>query len=364
LKKAAIQYNTIGNKIWHISNGRVQKEKQFIKDWDLLIKALSELKQDQTISDFLDAHFNDERFRDLKETTLQYVQGYNAAEPARASALALKEEWEAEDEAHQFRIEGGYRLLMNYFQNEVIRTGGTIFLSSVVTQIKWKRYEVEVITATNKSYYGKQALVTVPLGVLQAADGSEGSIIFSPALPEKSAAIQQMGFGTAIKIHIQCFCSFWEEKSLEHPMKHASFIFSDAFIPTWWTQHPNANGLLTGWLAGPKVNSLQDASDDYLFEKAIESLCYIFSMTKSDLLQQIKAYKIHNWTSQLFSRGAYSYATLYTMNAIEVLSKPEAETLFFAGEALFTGPMAGTVEVALNSGIETARKLIVTHLYD
>lgn len=358
LKKAAIKYNTIGSKIWNVTNGKVEEEQQFIKDWDVLMKALHELKQDQTISDFLQTHFSDDKYRELRETTLQYVQGYNAAHPEKASAMALKEEWEAEDEENQFRVQGGYQQLIDYFYNEVTRTGGDILLSSPVTNIKWKKHEVEVITTAHKSYYSRQVLVTIPLGVLQSQEGNEANINFSPALPEKNAAIKGMGFGSALKIHLQFSGNLWEHKSLKHPMKQATFIFSDAFIPTWWTQYPNNNGLLTGWLAGPKATKLQNTTDDLIYEKVLESLSYIFTLEKTKLLQEIQACKIHNWAAQPFSCGAYSYATLHTAKAIQTLSQPEDDTIFFAGEALTTGPMTGTVEAALFSGTETARNLI------
>jgi monoamine oxidase len=274
--------------------------------------------------------------------------------------MALKKEWEAEDEAHQFRIKGGYSKLMDYLRNEVNRTGGTILLSHPVKQIKWKRNETEVVTIHNKSYRARQVLVTIPLGVLQAPEGTEGTITFSPSLPKKFAALQKMGFGAAIKIHIQCFSNFWEEKGLQQPMKKASFIFSNAFIPTWWTQYPNKNGLLTGWLAGPQASNLQNEADELIYEKAVESLCYIFSLEKSTLLHKIRAYKIHNWAAWPFSCGAYSFATLHTAEAIKVLGQPEGDTIYFAGEALLTGPMTGTVEAALNSGIDTARRIITS----
>ncbi|MCU7547701.1 FAD-dependent oxidoreductase [Chitinophagaceae bacterium LB-8] len=358
LEKAGIKYETIGDKIWHVTDGKVHREKEFIKDWDLLMKALQELKHDQTIEEFLNSHFSNDKYKELRETTLQYTQGYNAAAPGKASTLALKREWEAEDDEHQYRIERGYGQLMDYFQKEISSTGGTIILSAPVTRIKWKRFEVEVITLNRKSYYTKQVLITVPLGVLQAPEGSDASITFSPSLPEKYSAIQLMGFGAAIKIHIQCLNNFWEEKSLQYPMKNVEFIFSDAFIPTWWTQHPNDNGLLTGWLAGPKASNLQNATDDFIFEKGVDALCYIFSLGKATLLQKIIGHKIHNWAAQPFSCGAYSYATLHTADAIKVLNQPEEDTLFFAGEALVTGPMTGTVEAALNSGVDTARRMI------
>ncbi|HEY9362232.1 MAG TPA: FAD-dependent oxidoreductase, partial [Chitinophagaceae bacterium] len=57
-------------------------------------------------------------------------------------------------------------------------------------------------------------------------------------------------------------------------------------------------------------------------------------------------------------RGAYSYTTLQTKEAINEMLKSEAETLFFAGEALQEGTVTGTVEAALISGQKAAEKVL------
>ena len=68
--------------------------------------------------------------------------------------------------------------------------------------------------------------------------------------------------------------------------------------------------------------------------------------------------KVYNWTADPFARGSYSYATLQTKHAREILKKPIAQTLYFAGEALFAGEQLGTVEAALVSGLEVAKEII------
>jgi monoamine oxidase len=357
LRKADLNYELIKGNSWKVTNGIVQKDEEFIEGWDVLIKKLKALKEDQTIANFLHTHFIGAQYKELRTSTLQYTEGYNAADPDRASTFALREEWESEDEEHQYRIKGGYGKLVHCLQKEIEKAGGSIYLSSMVTEIRWKKQEAEVVTADHHTYYCKQVLVTVPLGVLQADNGSEGTLAFSPALPEHARAVQQMGFGAALKVQLQFQENFWEGKGIRHAMKNAGFIYSDAFIPTWWTQNPNHNGLLTGWLAGPKAYKLKNYSDDLIYEKAIDSLCYIFSIDKTGLHQRLQAHQVHNWVAQPFSKGAYSYTTLHTKEAIKVLSKPVEETIYFAGEALYTGKLAGTVEVALRNGFETAQEM-------
>jgi monoamine oxidase len=47
-----------------------------------------------------------------------------------------------------------------------------------------------------------------------------------------------------------------------------------------------------------------------------------------------------------------------TQEAKNILNQPVADTLFFAGEALYEGTEMATVEAALASGISTARKIL------
>jgi monoamine oxidase len=161
-----------------------------------------------------------------------------------------------------------------------------------------------------------------------------------------------------IKINFQFENNFWEEES-SHKMNDAGFIFSDAIIPTWWTQHPVKNGQLTGWLAGPKAEHLKNEEEGKILEKALDTLAYIFNVSRDFIQKKLIAYHITNWAAEVFSCGAYSYATLDNDWAKKKLSEPLEQTLFFSGEALYAGTQTGTVEAALSNGIEVAREMIV-----
>ena len=47
-----------------------------------------------------------------------------------------------------------------------------------------------------------------------------------------------------------------------------------------------------------------------------------------------------------------------TDDARELFGEPIQNTIYFAGEAFYDGPAGGTVEAALKSGIDTAKKII------
>jgi monoamine oxidase len=116
--------------------------------------------------------------------------------------------------------------------------------------------------------------------------------------------------------------------------------------------------MLTGWLAGPGAMELKDACEEEIFEKTLQVLAYIFGVERDFIKKKLVAYYITNWTADKFTRGAYSYPTLDTHWAKNVLLKPVERTLYFSGEALYKGSETGTVEGALASGIEVAREII------
>lgn len=324
--------------------------------WNDFVEKLKALEEDMPLEIFLEQYFPDNKYTALKETIKNFASGYDTANPYDASTLAMREEWLAPEEP-QYRIAGGYDLLMAFLANDITKAGGQIRLLTVAKEIHWKPGQVEIITDNEQHYTSRQALITVPLGVLQAPETEKGSLQYFPPLPDKQEAIHKMGMGGVIKILLDFREAFWEHPNAALP-KPVTFIFSEEAVPTWWTQHPERSTLLTGWLGGTAAKMLKDASDDRILQMALESLAAIFRMRTATLESILEDARIINWTADPFTRGSYSYATVHTKIAQPVLSAPMADTLFFAGEGLFDGTLMGTVEAALVSGKEVVEKMI------
>jgi monoamine oxidase len=133
---------------------------------------------------------------------------------------------------------------------------------------------------------------------------------------------------------------------------------SNAPVPTWWTQHPSAYPVLTGWYAGPKADRVSALSEAELIEMGLASLAEIFELPIERIRRQLVTARAINWGTDPFARGAYSYATLKSRTAQAALKDAGDGTVFFTGEALYEGPDMGTVEAALASGEETARAIL------
>lgn len=131
-------------------------------------------------------------------------------------------------------------------------------------------------------------------------------------------------------------------------------------IPTWWTQYPVDNNLITGWVGGPGAKKLSAHTNEQLLEIGISSLSHIFDISADEMREKIKQSFVFNWLSFAESLGAYSYSTPESKNARKLLNTPLAGSVFFAGEGLYDGEYSGTVEAALDSGQKAAAKLLKT----
>ncbi|TGE28122.1 flavin monoamine oxidase family protein [Hymenobacter metallicola] len=359
LQAAATPLHDTAGLTYEVEQGRVKTADTFLDDMPLLLEKLHALPHDLPLAEFLTRYFPAEEYRDLRDTVTRFAEGYDAADASRASAFALREEWSGGSAEDSPRPQGGYGPLLDRLAREVEAGGGLIQLSTRVEQIRWQRGSVQLHCDQNRSYTAPLAILTVPLGVLQAEPGVPGHLPFVPELPRHRRAASALGFGPVIKILLEFKGAFWEgNPAVGHPMPELSFLFSDAAVPTWWTQLPDPRPLLTGWVAGPAADQLRSAPDEALLTQALESLGYIFATSPEFLRAQLRAWRIANWGADPLARGAYAYATVDSAAARAVLTEPVENTLFFAGEGLYEGPAMGTVEAALASGQDAAERVL------
>ena len=367
LKEAGIEWQAIEGEAFQNRQGKFITYDEDNEHQELLMLRLQQLQEDTDVASFLATWFSGEKYSSLVSAVTGYVEGYDAADPRRASAFALRSEWSGASatEGEQYRVKGGYRQLINFLEAQCKVIDHSIHLSTVVKQINWKQHEVEVLSDDGQRFTGSKLIITVPLGVLQADPGSFGAIGFSPDLPHPFPDFQLLGFGSVIKILLQFEEAFWTNKQAQKRtginLKNMGWLFSDAPVPTWWTQLPEPSSLLTGWLAGPKAALLKNESEESILNKALESLAVLFKTNREELIKQLSYWRIVNWTADPFTRGAYAYSTPHTSAIIKLLMEPIEGTIFFAGEALHDGLEMGTVEGALASGIRVANQVTKTY---
>lgn len=361
LKTAGIDIQQAVGDMWRFANGEFKDDNGATPDWGLLMERLDDLTEDCSIEEFLQREFAGDEYEALRDAVRRFVAGYDSADPQDASAFALRSEWQNEDDDAQYRVKGGYSNMINFLADECKAKGVGIYLNSVVTDIYHESDNVQAIVAGGDVYYARHLIIALPLGILKATSG-EGAVKFHPQLPQHTKAFQDMGFGSIIKLLLEFDTFFWEGEDVAalsgRDPKQMGFILSDEAIPTWWTQSPLRSRVITGWLGGPPAAAKLHATDEELLELALQSLSNIFKRSADELRNKLVAFNCANWTADPYTRGSYAYDRVASANARKVLSKAIDDRLFFAGEYLYEGPAMGTVEAALTSGSEAAKKII------
>jgi monoamine oxidase len=92
----------------------------------------------------------------------------------------------------------------------------------------------------------------------------------------------------------------------------------------------------------------------------LQTLGGLLKLQSTELATLLDAAYFHDWQSDPFSRGAYSYGAVGSDGAQQALGSPLENTLFFAGEATDTSGHNGTVHGAIASGQRAAREIIAS----
>lgn len=349
IKEAGLKTMKLDGKMLRKEGKEWTEEKDMIEGWDELVEKMKGQRKDMTMDDFIQKHFADDKYADLRRHIRAFVQGFDVADTSEVSVQSLYKEWS--NESGQFRIETGYGSLIDYLENKCRENGCRILTGETVRQIDWQKNEVTVYSSGGNKYQGNKVVITLPASVLKNLNG-RASINLTPPADEYINAFRRIGFGTVIKVIFEMKEKIWKNKT--------GFIFSNEMIPTWWTQYPINNNLISGWAGGPAASRLSQHSDEEILEIAVISLANIFEVPGSEMSNKIKHSYIFNWSKYDESLGAYSFSTPESMSAREILNSPIAGTVYFAGEGLYDGAYSGTVEAAFSSGSKTAAGILKT----
>lgn len=299
---------------------------------------------------------------EARRRALAYIEGFEAADPARISVASLIREQQAEaaedhaasggdaEWAGPRRPRGGYGRCL-----AALRPRGAVWLRSPIVQIAWRPGEVVLQVAGGRAVRARRAIVTLPLSLLQ-----QGTPRFDPPLEAKRNALDHLVMGGARRITLRLRRAFWPGD--------LRFLFgADAgprgagHFPTWWTEPipPGTPGAqITGWAAGRHAAALAGMPVAALAARALAGLARLLGMPAADLRAALIAAHSHDWESDPWALGAYSYAAVGGADAFGDLAQPLADTLFFAGEATDATSHHATVQGALRSGRRAAAEAL------
>src|SRR6185503_2754652 len=196
--------------------------------------------------------------------------------------------------------------------------GDRIQTETVVERVQWERGNVELTVrernaAGSSTITARAVIVTVPLGVLLAAKGEPGRIEFSPRLPAIDELPERLAMGHVIRVALLFRDRWWTEPLRSTPrnasLDSLSFVHGDAGdLRVWWTLHPAHVPVMVGWVGGPRAVRLVGRSADEIRDRAVASLALNFGASRRHVSSRLEAFWTHDWQTDPFSRGAYSYA--------------------------------------------------------
>lgn len=333
----------------------------FEKMEDVMSSLKTDRKTDRTMDEVLKRKRLDS---DLDRLLRTYIEGYHGADVEKIGerGLALTEQAGKDlNGSAAFRVVEGYDRLVASFLHGVPSQESLIRLNTITKKIAWRKGHVEIscVSAADfslPSLHARTVVITVPIGVLKAPAKSRSSIEFTPRPASLDTALEALYMGHALRLTLRFRSRFWE-KGRKEPISylHAG---PDRDFPTWWTQMPMRTPLLTGWQGGPKAERLAKLSEKERVRAAIETLSYLLGVETKFIKEELVAWYTHDWSSDPFSFGAYSYVGLDGDRKSKALSEPFDKTLFFAGEATHMSAERGTVDGAIETGLRSAKQVL------
>lgn len=375
LKSRHVPIKEVTGDLWCCQNGELSTC-DFFSEVDDILKKMDANSADESFLSFLERCFpeskSNSKLSDAKRRALSYVKGFNAADPSRVGVHWLVQGIKAEEKIQgdrAFRSENGYEDLLDYFRQEIKETGVVVQNKTIVNSVSWSPGRVQIEAHRDNEackFSASRVLITLPLGVMKTAIADEGAVRFAPPLPRtKLEALQKLEMGKVIRVVLRFRERFWDRISPPaQPFKNLSamsFLLSEnEWFPTWWTTMPDKLPIITGWASFDCAERLSGQSRSFVTEHALQTLGNLLHINADKLSTLLEGAYFHDWQSDPFSRGAYSYGAAGSDGAQEALASPLENTLFFAGEATDTGGHNGTVHGAIASGRRAAKEILAS----
>jgi monoamine oxidase len=343
----------------------------FWEQLDRVMRRLNAKRQpDRSFAEFLAERPGGRSLARQRRLASQWVRGFHAADPARASERALADggsPGDDESEQRQARVLEGYDRIPAHLARGLARAPR---LGTAVTSVEWEAGAAELTLRRDNggpalpALRARAVVISVPLGVLQAPAGGQGAITFVPPLPAyKLEALSCLAEGHVVRVSVVLDEPIWITKPPRsttdgRSLRRLAFIHpGDEDMPVCWTAYPTEAPLLVAWYGGPDAQSLSLLAEKEIEERAVKALARRLHIAPQRLESHVRACHVHNWSADPFSRGAYSYVVVGGAGAAAKRARPVADTLFFAGEAFDAEGRNGTVEGAIASGRRAAREV-------
>lgn len=352
---------------WRSRGGRLSRLEDFWERLHTVMRHLDAEKRDRSFAQFLADAPGGRSAADARALARDFVEGFHAADTSRISANALADGGSPSEDAteqRQMRILDGYDRVSASLAHDF---RDRITTSASVERIEWAGNGVELTVrrsdATSATVTARGAIITVPLGVLLASPGEPGTITFSPAVGVVDRLRNRLTMGSVVRIAFLFRERWWTERIEAVPrdqsLESMTFLHGDTGdVRVWWSLHPVQAPVMIGWVGGPAAARLAGRSTGEIEDRAIKALAANLRVSPRRIASRVEACWTHDWQTDPFSRGAYSYALVGGAGAASTLAHPVKSMLWFAGEAADVEGRTGTVHGAIGSGRRAARSVI------
>jgi monoamine oxidase len=350
---------------FYFEDGRIKR----INPDEGIQKVLAHMREhaqpDRSFADYLAEV--DSATQSEKDWASAYVEGFNAARKEDISLRSLVLTADAAERVGgdtPYRITGGYDGLVASLYSNCGRA--ELRLGTAVQTLEWKPGAVTAHCA-GETFLAQCAIVTLPLGVLQASPGDPGYVRFDPEPEYTLTAARRLRVGQVVRVTFEFRHRFWEwgVPTYRGRLLDLAMLYSqlDGF-PTWWTSEPIKAPVITGWASGANADRFLTGSGQQMKDGAVESLARLFGVSPGKVEGEILMSYVHNWHADPFARGAYSYVPVGCMDDVARLAQPVENTLFFAGEATQENGRNGTVDGAIAEGRRAAEEVVRCFMRD
>ncbi len=326
-----------------------------------IFEAARTLANDESVDRFLRRFEADEALRETARAARAFVEGFDAADPAIASARAIVDEWRSGVDFAIARPLGGYRRMFDHLRDACVAAGVQICLSTIVRRISWRRGVVAIDAnrcGESQTIRARAAILTLPVGVFRHR-GDDTAVAFDPHLPPaKIEALRSIEMGHVVKVALWFRTAVWERIRNGRYRDAGFFRREGQPFPTYWTQLPVRSKLVIAWVGGPRAIALSGVAEADLIGRALNGFGALFNEPEL-VRKEFEGGLMHDWSRDPFARGAYSYVAVGGGDARAALAAPVDDTLFFAGEATSTDGQGGTVNGALETGERAAAEALM-----
>lgn len=349
---------------WTAAHGRFTPVPDFWTRLDRVLgKATGSRAEDRALSALFAERPGGRRFARDRTLAREFVEGFHAAELDRISERAIAEGGNpGEDPAEQrmARFVDGYGAVVNWLATPVRRD---VQCGRVVERVEWEPGRVAVTTSAAgivEQHHARAAVITVPVSLLHTDARGAGAIAFSPEVPEIRDAAALVAMGKVRRIALLLDRPLLELLDERRRLQLARLTFvhgRDVDVPVWWTSFPLRTSLVVGWAGGPAAIALGQSDDEDLEARAVTSLASLLDLARRRVARHVVQSFTHDWSSDPFSRGAYSYPLVGGADAGRRLARPVRRTLFFAGEAADEEGRSATVHGAIATGYRASAQV-------